>query len=210
MRSEPTIVIPFVRESASVSMFESSNSRRPLLPFEVAPAPAPTPTPIGSNDGIKNMTGVIMPAASLDAVSVDVYCMVVFAWIVEIALNPLAGLWTDTITTAAASNEVVTAVAAVTDEIEAAVVGLAVGAAVGAAEGAAVGAAVGAAEGAAVGTAVGAAVGMLPQMWPLETTAARLTPSLDMAMPCQFLVGPGLKVFSVQVAPLSLELHMLP
>ena len=170
-RSVPMIAIPFVRESASVSMFESSNSRRPLLPFEVAPAPAPTPTPIGSNDGIKNMTGVIMPAASLDAVSVVVYCMVVFAWIVEIALNPLAGLWTDIITTAAASNEVVTAVAAVRDEVEAAVVGLAVGAAVGGvgvavgdavgvAEGAVVGTAVGAAEGAAVGTAVGAAVGM--------------------------------------------------
>ena len=149
------IAIPFVRESASVSMFESSNSRRPLLPFEVAPAPAPTP--IGSNDGIKNMTGVIMPASSLDAVSVDVYCMVVFAWIVEIVLNPPAGLQIDMIETAAASNEIITAVEAVRDEVEAAVVGLAVGAAVGG-----VVVAVGDAVGAAVGAAVSITLHMLP------------------------------------------------
>ena len=103
------------------------------------------------------MTGVMMPAASLDAASVDVYCMVVFAWIVEIALNPLAGFWTDTITTAAASNEVVTAVAAVRDEVEVAVVGLAVGAAVGAA--------VGVAEGAAVGAAVASPRALLWEVW---------------------------------------------
>ena len=162
------IAIPFVRESASVSMFESSNSRLPPLQFRLpplqfevapAPAPAPKPAPIGSNDGIKNMTGVIMPASSLDAVSVDVYCMVVFAWIVEIVLNPPAGLQIDMIKTAAASNEIITAIEAVRDEVEAAVVGLAVGAAVGVAEGAVVGAAVGVAEGAVVG---GITLHMLP------------------------------------------------
>ena len=147
------------------------------MQLEVAPPPAPTPTPIGPNDGIKNMTGVIMPASSLDAVSVDVYCMVVFAWIVEIVLNPPAGFRTDIIKTVAASNEIITAVAAVRDEVEAAVVGLAVGAAVGVAEGAvvggvgvAVGDAVGVAEGAvvgaAVGHAIGAAVGVPLQMLP--------------------------------------------
>ena len=136
-------------------------------------------------------------------------------------LNPPAGFWTDIITTAAASNEVVTAVEAVRDEVEAAVVGLAVGAAVGGvgvavgdavgtAVGAVVGTAVGAAEGAAVGTAVGAAVTMPLQSLLFSTTAACLAPSLDMAIPIQFLVVPGLKVFSVQVAPLSLDLHMLP
>ena len=38
-----------------------------------------------------------MPASSLDAASVDVYCMVVFAWIVEIVPNPPAGLQIDMI-----------------------------------------------------------------------------------------------------------------
>ena len=51
---------------------------------------------------------------------------------------------------------------------------------------------------------------MPPQMLPPPTTAARFTPSLDMAMPYQLLAAQGLEVFSVQVAPLSLELHILP
>ena len=113
-------------------------------------------------------------------------------------LNPPAGLQIDIIATAAASNEIITAIEAVRDEVEAAVVGLAVGAAVGVAEGA------------AVGTAVGAAVTMPYQMLPPETVAARLTPSCDMAIAVQYLVAPGLEVFSVQVAPPSLELHVLP
>ena len=37
-----------------------------------------------------------------------------------------------------------------------------------------------------------------------------MAPSLDMAIPSHCLVAPGLEVFSVQVAPLSLDLHMLP
>ena len=47
-------------------------------------------------------------------------------------------------------------------------------------------------------------------MLPLSTVAARLVPSADMAIPCHFFVEPGLAVFSVHVAPLSVEAQMLP
>mgnify|MGYP000290655106 CR=1 FL=1 len=47
-------------------------------------------------------------------------------------------------------------------------------------------------------------------MFPPFTTAANFVPSAEEAIPCHSFPPPGLVVFSVQVAPLSDDVHKLP